>query len=661
MGRSAPPVARSGGGETLRGLVVLYRRLSALAAAPDGPGAVTRLLTEELRVVAAVVAPDSTVLAASAPGVDEARAAAVLRAEIAEPRWGRVLAAAARGGRALRVPGRAPGCAWWSRWRSRARSPGSWWPRRTRARTSAAAGDDVVLLAAEHAATIVGVLLGRERVLAVAAGQVRDDLISGLVLGRARSSAEAAQWAEHVGLDADRPHRVLVVVPAAPAEQEAAAPAELLATVRDRIARLVPDVLAVVRDREVVAVIPAGADPEGVGTRVAHRAGAGAREPWPVTVALGREAADVAGLPRSYDQAHRTVEAARRLGREGRLLRFEDLGVHRLLLQVPDPEDARVFAREVLGRLATDPSERTVELIRTLARYFREDGSPQRTAKVLSVHPNTVGYRLRRAEELSGLVARLLPRPARRAGRPGDPRVDGVSERSGRPSGGGRCSATARWARSPRPPAARADGAGSELVLLAPELVSALHRRYTDAGAQVIQTHTYGAGRLRLARHGLTRQVREINLTAARLARAVADDAGRRVFVAGSISPATSPARPGPGRPGRGAGGDPGAGRGPGRGRRRPARARDLRPRRGARRRGRRRARGHRPADRRAGDVRLRGRRAGDHPRREPGGGGRGGGRAGPGRARVQLHARARRACSRWCGGWRPRCRPGSR
>jgi DNA-binding PucR family transcriptional regulator len=45
-----------------------------------------------------------------------------------------------------------------------------------------------------------------------------------------------------------------------------------------------------------------------------------------------------------------------------------------------------------------------VELVRTLARYFREDGSPQRTAKALSVHPNTVGYRLRRAEELSGLA-----------------------------------------------------------------------------------------------------------------------------------------------------------------------------------------------------------------------------------------------------------------
>jgi len=124
---------------------------------------------------------------------------------------------------------------------------------------------------------------------------------------------------------------------------------------------------------------------------------------WPVTVAVGGRAQAPGELARSYDQARRTGEAARRLGREGRVLRFDDLGVHRLLLQVPDPEDARAYAREVLGRLATDGSERTAELLRTLARYFREDGSPQRTARALSVHPNTVGYRLRRAEEMSGL------------------------------------------------------------------------------------------------------------------------------------------------------------------------------------------------------------------------------------------------------------------
>lgn len=411
---------RSGGTEALRGLVVLHRRLSTLATAHDsGPAAVVALLTEELGAVAGVIGtgPDHAVLAACAPGVDEGRAAAVLRAEVAGARARRILAAAARGGRALRVPGTGT----WVRvvvpvvvggdtaaYLIAEEDPAQ------HERPAALEGDDVLLLAAEHAATIVGVLLGRERVLAVAAGHVRDDLLSGLVLGRARSTDEAAQWAEHVGFDVGVAHRVLVVVPRAdPAPDPEAATARplLLAEIRERLARLVPGLLALVRDREVVALVPVSADPVAVGSAAAravarppaagHDADAGR---WPVTVALGREVDDVAGLPRSYDQARRTVEAARRLGREGRLLRFDDLGVHRLLLQVPDPEDARSFAREVLGRLVTDPSERTVELVRTLARYFREDGSPQRTAKVLSVHPNTVGYRLRRAEELSGLA-----------------------------------------------------------------------------------------------------------------------------------------------------------------------------------------------------------------------------------------------------------------
>jgi hypothetical protein len=390
--------------ETLRGLVLLHRRISGLAAADDGPAAVTRLLADQLGAVAAVVGADESrpVLAASAPGVDEARAATVLRAELAEPRWVRVLDAARRGARAMRVPGRGT----WVRVVVPVEVAGETAAvliaeedpadRSRPAALDGSAADDVLLLAAEHAATIVGVLLGRERVLAAAAGQVRDDLLSGLLLGRARSTGEAAQWAEHLGLDVPGA-RVMALVP------DDGAVAGLLAAARDRLGRLVPDVLAVLRDSELVAVVPAGVDPDDLAARLASGLVRGGGR-WPVTVGLGRAVADLAGLARSYDQARRTVEAARRLGREGRLVRFEDLGVHRLLLQVPDPEDARTFAREVLGRLVDDPSGRAGELVRTLARYFREDGSPQRTARALSVHPNTIGYRLRRAEELSGLV-----------------------------------------------------------------------------------------------------------------------------------------------------------------------------------------------------------------------------------------------------------------
>jgi methionine synthase / methylenetetrahydrofolate reductase(NADPH) len=88
----------------------------------------------------------------------------------------------------------------------------------------------------------------------------------------------------------------------------------------------------------------------------------------------------------------------------------------------------------------------------------------------------------------------------------------------------------------------RSEGPGSQLCLLAPELVVALHRRYLDAGADVIETHTYGATRPRLARYGLAERTAEINRAGAALAvaaRAERSAEGRPVWVAGSVSPAS--------------------------------------------------------------------------------------------------------------------------
>jgi methionine synthase I (cobalamin-dependent)/5,10-methylenetetrahydrofolate reductase len=73
-----------------------------------------------------------------------------------------------------------------------------------------------------------------------------------------------------------------------------------------------------------------------------------------------------------------------------------------------------------------------------------------------------------------------------------------------------------------------------ELNLSRPDVITDIHRGFVDAGAQVIETNTFGANRLRLARHALEGKVREINVAGVRIARAVA---GSRVFVVGSVGP----------------------------------------------------------------------------------------------------------------------------
>jgi len=81
----------------------------------------------------------------------------------------------------------------------------------------------------------------------------------------------------------------------------------------------------------------------------------------------------------------------------------------------------------------------------------------------------------------------------------------------------------------------RSPGDASEwLNLLSPEAVRQVHREYIDAGSQIIQTNTFNGNRLRLEAYGLGDRVREVNLTAAQVAR---EAAGDDVLVAGVIGP----------------------------------------------------------------------------------------------------------------------------
>ncbi len=70
-----------------------------------------------------------------------------------------------------------------------------------------------------------------------------------------------------------------------------------------------------------------------------------------------------------------------------------------------------------------------------------------------------------------------------------------------------------------------------------PGKVQDLHRSFVEAGSDIILTNTFGGTRNRLKLHKAQDRVAEINSAAARLAREVADGAGRRVAVAGSMGP----------------------------------------------------------------------------------------------------------------------------
>jgi methionine synthase / methylenetetrahydrofolate reductase(NADPH) len=76
-----------------------------------------------------------------------------------------------------------------------------------------------------------------------------------------------------------------------------------------------------------------------------------------------------------------------------------------------------------------------------------------------------------------------------------------------------------------------------EANLRSPETVVSLHVSFITAGADLIETNTFGANRRKLAAHYLEEQVAEINSAGVKLAREAREIAGRDVYIAGSIGP----------------------------------------------------------------------------------------------------------------------------
>lgn len=70
-----------------------------------------------------------------------------------------------------------------------------------------------------------------------------------------------------------------------------------------------------------------------------------------------------------------------------------------------------------------------------------------------------------------------------------------------------------------------------------PDKIRAIHRRYIDAGSQIILTNTFGGSSLRLESHGLGSRAGELNRAAAELARQEADATDKPIVVGGDIGP----------------------------------------------------------------------------------------------------------------------------
>jgi len=273
--------------------------------------------------------------------------------------------------------------------------------------------EDSRILVTEHAAMVAAVILGRRRIVAVAAGAARRELFDGLILVGDRDVAKATDWARHLGIAPESRQRVLLAVLQSP--DDAGAPgapeglgARATTMLEQMIAARCPSATVVDRGTEVVALVTG--DDDRASSRqlidVARRCRAALAARFPsVSVVFGLSDAHTgaATISMSYTEARRAVDVGAALPAMSDVVVFSELGVHRLLAHVRDPQDLKAYARQVLGPLLDYDAANSSNSMETLSVYFRQNSSPKRAAALLHTHPNTIAYRVRRAEEILGL------------------------------------------------------------------------------------------------------------------------------------------------------------------------------------------------------------------------------------------------------------------
>ena len=266
-------------------------------------------------------------------------------------------------------------------------------------------GQDVMI--AERGATVAALVVTRELAVAAVEGKYRGDFLRDVLAGQMPPAA-AVEGAKGFGWDLTGPMFVVVAAGVEHGNDDAARrrrAEHLGASWAAWVRRWDPDGAAAAFATEAVAVMHA---PDGVvppTARVVDLLGglSSPGAPFDGIVGVSRVVESVASLATAYHQAWEAVRVGRRLAGAGSVSRFDDLGLYRLLSQVPDSDELRSFLTDTLGPLAVAEGDvESDELRRTLTVLLDTNLNVAQTARRLHFHYNTLRYRIGKLERLLG-------------------------------------------------------------------------------------------------------------------------------------------------------------------------------------------------------------------------------------------------------------------
>ncbi|MBS1693800.1 MAG: GAF domain-containing protein [Actinobacteria bacterium] len=275
--------------------------------------------------------------------------------------------------------------------------------------------DTIGVRAIEHASIVVALELLRVRTGVEVEHRLRGELLAELLTGPAAPTKQLMARATLLGHDLGRPHTAMVGSLGATEPSSGRAFSRSLSAVSDALRSYRPRPLAAMYRGDIVVLWPTGAQgagaptapagsPAGVADAAALVQRTMAAAGGSATVAVYGFGIDVDKRTDGYAHAYRVAKGALdiavRSGRTNTVVPLDDLGLAGLLLQLEDTAQLIAFADRTLGPVLDYDGRHRTELLDTLRTYLACRLDRASTATRLHIHPNTVGQRVRRIEQL---------------------------------------------------------------------------------------------------------------------------------------------------------------------------------------------------------------------------------------------------------------------
>lgn len=273
---------------------------------------------------------------------------------------------------------------------------------------------NINLFIIEHASTLCALEhLKKDSALEVEL-RLKGDLLDELFSNDELSKEEILSRAMKLGCDLKMLHQVFVIdLFSSSVNYNQNNPAGdvfefIKAGIGDLIKRHLPDSLIAVKKNRIVVLMTHHTEKEKIHNttsliKLTRQWVASNLPNYSVNIVWGRLCLEFEDYRKSFQEAWKAASILRDLGRQGENVGFEDLGIYALLWESGNKEQLKDYALSILGHLVDYDREHNTNFLWTLELFLDNKCSLSETAKSTFLHINTLRYRIKRIEELTGI------------------------------------------------------------------------------------------------------------------------------------------------------------------------------------------------------------------------------------------------------------------